>query len=65
MKIYLKEIREAKRISQTELAKHLGVSQAFICRIESGTKSMPYTLFIEIADFLECSLDEIAGRTKA
>ncbi len=62
LKIYLKEAREKRGISQAELAEHLGVSQAFISRIESNSKSIPYTLYVQVADFLKCSLDEIAGR---
>lgn len=66
MKEYnLKDLRTAKNIKLTELAEHVGVSKTFISRVEHGTKDMSFSLAIEIADFLNVSLDEIAGRTPA
>jgi len=60
--ICLKTIREMQNVTQEELAKHIGVSQQFISRLESGTKTMPLALAVEIADFLNISLDELVGR---
>lgn len=59
---YLRNVRIAKKVKAIEVAKHLGVSTAFISRVEHGTKDMSFSLAIEIADFLDVSLDEIAGR---
>ncbi|MDE5885913.1 MAG: helix-turn-helix domain-containing protein [Oscillospiraceae bacterium] len=60
---HLKDVRTAKKVKATELAEHVGVSKAFISRVEHGTKDMSFSIAIEIADFLNVSLDEIAGRT--
>lgn len=60
---HLKDVRTAKKVKATELAEHIGVSKAFISRVEHGTKDMSFSIAIEIADFLNVSLDEIAGRT--
>lgn len=64
MQIRLKEVRESRDMTQSDIAKQIGVSQQFISRVEKGNKSMTFDLAIEIADFLNVSLDEIAGRNK-
>lgn len=64
MNIRLKDIREARNMSQDDIAKQIGVSQQFISRVERGNKSISLDLATEIADFLNVSLDEIAGRQK-
>ena len=63
MNIRLKDIRETRNMSQDDIAKQIGVSQQFISRVERGNKSISLDLAVEIADFLNVSLDEIAGRT--
>ena len=63
MNICLRAIREARNISQEDIAKQIGVSQQFISRVEKGNKPISLDLAVEIADFLNVSLDEIAGRT--
>ena len=62
---YLKDIRTAKGITQESVANHVGVTNTFISRVEHGTKDMSFSLAIEIADYLNVSLDEIAGRKKS
>lgn len=37
----IKEMREQKRLSQRALAEHAGVTQAYICALENGTRSNP------------------------
>ena len=37
----LKELRAAKNMSQKELAKHIGVSQAYVCALELGKRRNP------------------------
>jgi len=64
LNIRLKDIREARNISQDDIAKQIGVSQQFISRVERGNKSISLDLAAEIADYLDISLDEIAGRNK-
>ena len=64
MKIRLKDIRKKKNITQEEMAKEVGVTPAYICRVEKGTRNISLSLATDIADYLEVSLDEIAGREK-
>lgn len=37
----LREMREAKRLTQCELAASVGVTQAYICALESGRRKNP------------------------
>lgn len=64
MEIRLKDVRESRNVSQEDVAQHIGVSQQFISRVEHGTKDMSFSLATEIADYLNVSLDELAGRQK-
>lgn len=64
MKICLKDVRESRAVTQEAIAKQVGVSQQFISRVERGNKSISLDLAAEIADYLNVSLDEIAGRQK-
>lgn len=57
-------MRTAKGITQESVANHVGVTTAFISRVEHGTKDMSFSLATEIADYLDVSLDELAGRQK-
>ncbi len=52
----LKRLREAVNMSQADLAKEVNVSQAMICQIERGSKSMSMSLGAEIAAVLGCDL---------
>ena len=65
LNIRLKDIRESRNMSQDDIARQIGVSQQFISRVEKGNKSISLDLAAEIADYLNVSLDEIAGRTPA
>lgn len=58
----LKSIREQKHITQTDFAKEIGVSQQMISYIEKGLKEPSTTILVRMADYLNCSLDEIIGR---
>ena len=58
----LKRIRHQKGISQTDIAKSLGISRQFISDIENGKNEMSLRRAIEIANFLNVSLDELVGR---
>ena len=58
----LKDLRIEKRISQSELGKRIGVSNASISQYESGTR-FPDTQKLELlADVLEVSTDYLLGR---
>ena len=58
----IQEKRTEKNITQQELAETIGVSRSFIARVEAGTKPISLDLAAAIADYLNVSLDELAGR---
>lgn len=58
----LKELRMQKRVSQSDLGKRIGVSNASISQYESGTR-FPDTQKLELlADVLGVSTDYLLGR---
>ena len=60
----IKKIRKQKGIKQEELAEALGVKKSFVSRIENDRKQLPLKRAIEIADYLDISLDELIGRKR-
>lgn len=58
----IKQFREQKGISQTQLAEMVKVSQPMITQIERGTKSLSVQLGKEIAHALGVDIMEIIGR---
>lgn len=57
--LVLKELREKKGISQTELSQHLDIARATLSNYESGRSEPVLCNLIKLADFFECSLDEL------
>ena len=55
----LKEIRLKKGITQEELAKKLGINQNNISRYENSERTPNLYLAKEIADALDCTVDEL------
>lgn len=58
----LKEMREARGLTQTRVAELLGVSLRVYHRWESGNAMPHFDTVVKIADVLQVSLDELAGR---
>lgn len=59
----VRQIRKSKGVSQVELAEKIGVSQAMLCQIERGTKSLSLPLGVDIAKALGCTIDDIINDT--
>lgn len=59
----LKELREEKGIGQVELAQNLKVSKGIISLWENGLREPSMQSLIAIADFFDCSIDFLVGRT--
>lgn len=59
----LKELREAKRMTQVRLATELGVSQETISGYEIDKATPPADMLVKLADCLGASVDYILGRT--
>lgn len=62
MENQLENIRALRNVTQVELAEGVGVTQKHISQIERGIANMSFPLACEIADYLNVSLDELAGR---
>jgi len=59
----LRKCRQKRGISQNYLAEKLGVSRIFINALETGKRQIPLDRLIQIANVLNCSIDELVGRT--
>lgn len=55
----LKTLRTKKNITQTELAKTLGVDKSFISNIESGKTNPTLSTITNLAQALEVSTNEL------
>ena len=60
-KIY--SLRMAKRMSQEQLATVLGISPAAVSKWERNLSNPSIEMLWVLADFFECSIDELVGRT--
>lgn len=58
----IKSQREASGLSQSALAKEVGISQQKISYYESGKHSPTIEDCIKLADFYGITLDELVGR---
>lgn len=59
----LKELREKRELLGKDLAKIMGVEPATITNWEKGNRFPKYDVLIKIADYFDCSLDYLLGRT--
>lgn len=59
----LRDIREDKELSQTEIAKILNMKQQQYARYEKGINEIPFSYIIELAKFYNVSIDYLAGLT--
>lgn len=55
----LKKIRKAKNISQKEISEYLNIAQNTYSSYETGRREPNLNILIKIAEFLNCSTDEL------
>jgi len=61
----LRQLREQADISQEKLARVIDVSKNTIMNWESHSNDIPATKLVTLAEFFECSIDDVMGyRTK-
>ena len=66
MKIFaerLLELRKEKNVSQATLAKAIGVSYSIVCYWETDRSEPTGVNLVKLADFFDCSVDYLLGRT--
>jgi len=60
----LKELRESKELTMVDLSRIMGsISQAAISNYEAGTRKPGLEILMELANFFNCSIDYLAGKT--
>ncbi len=59
----LKNIREDRDLTQTDIANVLKTTYQYYSTYESGKRDMPFSRAIELAKFYNVSLDYLAGLT--
>ena len=62
MNLSLREIRRRSGMTQEQLAKSIGATKRQIGAWERGENDLPMDYASIIADVLDCSIDDIAGR---
>ena len=62
MNLNLKTLRKKAGLTQEQLAKMIGATKRQVGAWERGENDIPMYYAVDIADILNCSLDEIAGR---
>ncbi|NSW93051.1 MAG: helix-turn-helix transcriptional regulator [Firmicutes bacterium] len=55
----LRELRDKKGLTQEEIANVLGINSQYYSMLERGVRTPGFKLAKKIADFYECSVDEI------
>jgi transcriptional regulator with XRE-family HTH domain len=58
----LRQLRVARKVTQTRVAELLGISPRVYTRWENGDATPLFGTVVKIADILDVSLDELAGR---
>ena len=55
----LRALRMKRGLTQGELAEMVGVTRAFLCQIERGTKALSLPLAKEISEALKCGIADL------
>ena len=59
----LKEMRQSRGLSQTQVANYLGIDQTTLSKIENGTRTIGVVMLERLAALYFCSLDQLLGET--
>lgn len=57
----LRDAREDRELSQTDIAKILGISKQYYCRYELGQVEMPIRHYKTLARYYKLSVDFLCG----
>lgn len=59
----IRDLREDKDLTQTDIAKYLHISQRAYSRYENDERSIPIEVLVKLADFHNTSIDYLVDRT--
>lgn len=59
----LKDLREDSDLTQNELSEFLHIKQNTYSQYENGKRQVPLDILIRLADYYDCSIDYLTGRT--
>lgn len=59
----IRALREDQDLSQTQVAKMLGMSQTGYSKYETGENDIPTAVLIKLADFYGTTIDYLLDRT--
>lgn len=59
----IRNLREDNDLTQTKIASLLNISQRAYSHYETGTRDIPLTVLVQLADIYDCSVDYLLGRT--
>ncbi len=59
----IREMREDRDLTQTQIADMLSMSQTGYSKYETGENDIPVRVLIALADFYDTSIDYLLGRT--
>lgn len=60
----MRTFRESRGLSIAQVSKHIGIDPSNLSRIERGKQTPSLPLLIRIAQFYNCGLDDLIGKTK-
>ena len=61
----LADLRSAKGLSQAELAKQIGTSQASVGHWEADRRNIPQEKLVQLSEYFNVSIDYLLGNTKS
>lgn len=59
----IRDLREDKDLTQTQVAQFLGMSQTGYSKYETGENDIPTAILLKLADFYQTTTDYLLGRT--
>ena len=59
----IRDLREDRDLTQTQVAKILGMSQTGYSKYETGENDLPTSVLIRLADFYQTSIDYLLNQT--
>lgn len=59
----IRDLREDRDLTQSDLAKYLNITQRAYSRYETGERGIPTEVLIALADYYDTSIDFLVNRT--